>query len=94
MIVFASTMVQLNNRDWKVVNLVSGTQWKDGGSRFRKGYDFGNPTDFIPQTVRDQFQVVLWEEIYEAILAKETHSREIAEYMRNKTANTARAFKI
>ena len=30
MIVFASTMAQMNDLDWKVVNLVSRTQWKKG----------------------------------------------------------------
>ena len=92
LIVFASTMAQMNDLDWKVVNLVSRTQWKNGGTRWRKGYDFENPREFIPQTVRDHFQFLSWEELYNAILAKEPRATEIAEYMQKKTANLSRAF--
>jgi hypothetical protein len=92
MIVFASTMAQMNGLDWKVVNLVSRTQWKKGGARCRKGYDFEDPREFIPPKVRGHFQFLSWEELYNAILAKEPCATEIAEYMQKKTANLSRAF--
>lgn len=92
MIVFASTMAQMNDLDWKVVNLVSRTQWENRGIRCGKGYDFEDPTEFIPPKVREHFQFLSWEDLYNAILAKEPRATEIAEYMQKKTANLSRAF--
>jgi hypothetical protein len=94
MIVFASTMAQMNDLDWKVVNLVSLTQWKNGGTRCRKGCDFENPREFIPAKVRDHFQFLSWEELYNAILANEPRATEIAEYLQRKTAHLSKAFNL
>jgi hypothetical protein len=69
MIVFASAIAHMNNLQWKVVNLVSQTQWKECARR--KGSDFDDPTEFIPQKVRDRFQFLCWEELYTAILANQ-----------------------
>ncbi|MGI0085870.1 MAG: hypothetical protein ACREBQ_12390, partial [Nitrososphaerales archaeon] len=79
MIVFASTMAQMRNKQqWKLVNLVSRTQWDK--CRHRKGSDFRDPTEFIPARVRDCFQFLYWEQFYNAILATDLLANEIAEY--------------
>jgi Holliday junction resolvase-like predicted endonuclease len=92
MIVFACTMAQINNLDWKVVNLVSRTQWNKCG--VRKGYDFKDPTNAIPKKVTDHFRFLYWEDFYHAILANEPLAKEIAEYIRKKSANLLRAFDL
>jgi hypothetical protein len=91
MIIFASTMAQMmNKQQWKLVNLVSRTQWDKCGPR--KGTDFRDPTEFIPARVRDHFQFLYWEQLYKAILASELLTDDITEYMQRKSANLSKAF--
>lgn len=94
MIVFGGTLAQMSNLDWKIVNLVSRTQWNQGRPRKTKGYDFENPTAFIPEKVRDRFRFLYWEELYDLILSKESHLEEVANYMQKKTANLSKAFRL
>ena len=56
--------------------------------------DFDDPTEFIPQKVRNSFQFLSWEELYTAILANQPGAKEIAEYMEKKTANLSKAFEF
>jgi hypothetical protein len=93
MIVFASTMAQMmKKKEWKLVNLVSRTQWDK--CAHRKGSDYHDPTGFIPAKVRDHFHFLYWEQLYSAILASEPRAEDIAEYMEEKSANLSRAFKF
>jgi restriction endonuclease-like protein len=92
MIVFASTMAQMLKKEWKLVNLVSRTQWENHARN--AAYDYQDPTDCIPANVQDHFQFLYWEQLYDAVLARDPRAREIAEYMRRKSANLSRAFKL
>lgn len=94
MIIFASTMAQRLSVDWKLVNLVSRTQWAKVGTRRRKGYDFSDPGAFIPTKVRGHFQFSSWEELYTGILFRDPRATDIAEYMQNKTVNLSKAFEL
>jgi Restriction Endonuclease associating with ARP len=95
MIVFASTMAQMMKKGWKVVNLVSRTQWEQWHERAQAtGYDYRDPTECIPSRVRGHFQFLYWEDLFRAILANDDRVAEIAEYMRRKSANLAPAFKF
>jgi len=92
-LVFASTVGQLEGRDWMVANLVSKTQWKNRRKVY--GYDFTDPTPSIPAVAQSRFKFISWEdEIYNRVLKDDPVLAELAEYMRTKTVNLTRAFSL
>ena len=93
MIVFTSTMAQLHNPDlnWRVINLVSATQWKLHRAH-QYGYDFQDPTPFIPMKVRDRFRFFYWEQLFDDILKEQKGFEKLASYTKTKTANLQPAF--
>ena len=92
MIVFTSTIAQQIGREWVVANLISRTQWKN---RTASGYDFGDPTAWIPQRVKNNFRFISWEDdIYKNILNGDPQLSELSRYMLEKTANLTRAFEL
>jgi hypothetical protein len=95
MIIFTSTMAQLEGRrDWIVANLASKTQWDKKINKSR-GYDFDDPTPSIPASVRNNFKFISWEyDIYENVLKHDPVLVELSRYMENKTANLDKAFKL
>ena len=94
MLVFTSTMAQLEKRKWIVANLISTTQWDKKNNKSR-GYDFDDPTPSIPASVRNNFKFISWEyDIYENILKHDSALVELSAYMKNKTANLKKAFKL
>jgi hypothetical protein len=95
MLVFTSTMAQLEKRKWIVANLISNTQWKKKKNKKSYGYDFNDPTSSIPASVRNNFKFISWEhDIYEEILKNDPALIELSNYMKNKTANLGKAFEI
>jgi hypothetical protein len=94
MLVFTSTMAQLENRDWIVANLTSRTQWANKQTR-TNDYDYNDPTSSIPINVRNKFRFISWEkDIYEKVIKKDTELKEVSKYMQEKTANLKKAFDI
>ena len=94
MLVFTSTMAQLEKRNWIVANLISKTQW-DKKSNKSGGYGFDDPTPSIPSSVRNSFKFISWEcDIYENVLKRDPALVELSKYMKNKTANLQKAFEI
>ena len=94
MLVFTSTMAQLEKRKWIVANLISKTQWNKK-KNISCGYDFNDPKSSIPAGVRNNFKFISWEhDIYEKILKNDPALVELSDYMKNKTANLGKAFEI
>ena len=95
MIVFTSTMTQLYNNklDWCVVNLVSQTQWNKRISP-QCGYDFHDPSDYIPANIRNHFHFDTWERLYAGVLDDQPGFETLAKYMKTKTANLQPAFNL
>ncbi|HEX4424575.1 MAG TPA: hypothetical protein VH079_04205, partial [Terriglobales bacterium] len=91
MSIFAHWLSLECRRDWKVVNLVSSTQW---GRKLRTqiGYDFFDPTRFLPETVQSRFEFMYWEKLYTDFLVKESKALAIVEYMNKKSAKLEKAF--
>ncbi len=95
MLVFTSTMAQLEKKDWIVANLVSKTQWCQKKKHKAKEYDFNDPTSSIPATVRSNFKFISWEDnIYKEIIKEDSELTELSKYMREKTANLKTAFDL
>jgi len=95
MLVFSSTMAQLHgeNLDWQVVNLVSETQWSKHGASNAE-HDFHDPTPNVPEKVANRFKFRFWEELYREVLIGKPELREVAIYLRKKTASLEKAFEV
>jgi len=72
---------------WRLVNLVCEGQFHQ---RQHKS-NFKDPTQFVhallPEKARDQFIFYSWERLYADHVSKATETKDLAEYMYNKSAN-------
>lgn len=92
-LVFASTVGQLEGRDWMVANLVSKTQWRN--KKKANAYDFTDPSPSIPASVRSRFKFISWEDdIYGRVVKDDPALEKLADYMMKKTANLGQAFSL
>lgn len=93
-IVFASEMAQ--GRRWRVVNLVSQTQWESGLESVR--YSFVNPeTDVRRYLIPDLhgcFTFRTWETLHREVISESSDLGCLDAYVRSKSAHFQRAFRL
>jgi hypothetical protein len=79
---------------WGVVNLVSEKQFQQRQDKV----EFQDPTQFIhsclPEKSRGQFLFYSWEQLYSDHVADTPELNDLAEYMRNKSANGEKALAV
>ncbi|MBI4244911.1 MAG: hypothetical protein HY606_12550 [Planctomycetes bacterium] len=94
-IVFACWMAEKMNANWRVVNLVSSTQWE--GKEVNK-YDFSDPTpvihDYLNEDYSNCFTFRTWEDLYNDLVNKNSSLEKLGNFMRQKTANLKPAFEL
>ena len=92
-LVFAQHMANKLSVQWGLVSLVSEEQ-----CRQRLGAKYQDPTPFIhsfvPSESRKRFAFYSWEKLYRDHVARNPELHDLAAYMVNKSANTAKAFSI
>jgi hypothetical protein len=92
-LVFASEMAE---REWHVVNLVSRTQHLLGKESARSS--FADPTDdvfsFLSPESRSRFTYRTWEDLYSQLIKDTPLLKDLAHYMKTKSAHFRRAFEV
>jgi hypothetical protein len=92
-LVFAQHMANKLSVQWGLVSLVSEEQ-----CRQRLGAKYQDPTpfvhSFVPSESRKRFAFYSWEKLYRDHVARRPELHDLAAYMVNKSANTAKAFSI
>ena len=87
-------MANYLNVRWGLVNLVSERQFL----RRQDEVGFQDPTQFIhallSEKTRDQFVFYSWERLYSDHVAEATELKDLAAYMYNKSANSAKALAV
>ena len=93
-LVFAIFMADRLGVKWHLVNLVGKKQFVQR----QKLPNFQDPTpvihDVLPAGARGQFQFSNWEHLYAGVIAGDTGLKDLAEYMRHKSANGVKAFDV
>jgi hypothetical protein len=93
-LVFAMWMANKLGVKWGVVNLVSEKQFQQRQDKV----EFQDPTQFIhsclPEKSRGQFLFYSWEQLYSDHVADTPELNDLAEYMRNKSANGEKALAV
>ncbi len=94
-IVFASEMGP--NGHWRVVNLVSQTQWRKHGNETMK-CSFESPIHdvrkYLAPAQRDKFTHETWEELYRRVICEDSRLSRVGAYLRSKSAHFERAFDL
>ena len=94
-IVFASEMA--GKADWRVVNLVSETQWRKRGNASVK-CSFRNPVAdvqrYLASAHREKFAHETWEALYRRVVFHDNRLGRLDEYLRSKSAGFERAFDL
>ena len=93
-VVFASEMA--GDADWRVVNLVSETQWKRGAESSE--YSFKDPRPgvraFLAEPSKSRFKFRTWEGLYAELVKPDTRMERLGEYLSTKSAHYKRAFEL
>lgn len=93
-VVFAMYMANQLKVEWAVVNLIGSKQFDQRKNKA----EFQDPTQFIhsllPEESRSQFLFYNWERLYADHVANDNKLNDLAEYIKNKSANCAKAFAI
>lgn len=91
-VIFAAEMA--DGADWRVVNLVSSTQW--AAAEDSSQYSFQDPTvqvrSYLSPELRDRFQFRTWERLHDEVIAGVSQMEEVDLYMRAKSAHLRQAF--
>jgi len=93
-LVFAIYMANKLDVRWRLVNLVCEGQFHQRQHKVQ----FQDPTQFVhallPEKARDQFIFYSWERLYADHVSKATETKDLAEYMYNKSANGVKALAV